>query len=128
MKKKNVVFICIFVISFSILLFSCKINNDKKEETSIIKSIEYYYDNSIEIKYVENDSNNNHYYIYKINGDIQENRPVWLSVNNAKFYNNNLEEVSKEGFVLSNNYIFKIYCEMILMTSPEQINALYVFI
>ncbi|MCR4898752.1 MAG: hypothetical protein K5892_05940, partial [Acholeplasmatales bacterium] len=85
-------------------------------------------DNSSEIKYVENDPNNYHYYIHSIKGVLQENRPVVLLLKNAKYYNNNFEEVSKEDLVLTDGCIFKIYFEIILESYPEQIPSLYVFI
>ncbi len=151
MKKKIIIALSILIIPFIFVFIALRINannnkdnknNDDRyiiaEPTGTIskvpyiihdnESIEYYYDNSSEIKYVENDPNNYHYYIYKINGEIQENRPVCLSLKNAKYYNNNFEEVSKEDLVLTDGCIFKIYFEVILESYPEQIPSLYVFI
>ena len=147
LKKKIIIALSILIIPFIFVFIALKINaNNNKNNNNLIiaeptgsiskapyiihdnESIEYYYDNSSEIKYIENDPNNYHYYIYSFKGVLQENRPVWLSLKNAKYYNNNFEEVSKEDLVLTNGCIFKIYFEVILESYPEQIPSLYVFI
>lgn len=149
MKKKIIIALSILIIPFIFVFIALKINannnKDKNNNNLIIteptgtiskapyiihdnESIEYYYDNSSEIKYVENDPNNYHYYIYSIKGVLQENRPVVLHLKYAKYYNNNFEEVSKEDLVLTDGCIFKIYFETILESYPEQIPSLYVFI
>ena len=148
MKKKIIIALSILIIPFIFVFIALKINANNKdknnnkliiaEPTGTIskapyfihdnESIEYYYDNSSEIKYIENDPNNYHYYIYSFKGVLQENRPVDLHLKNAKYYNNNFEEVSKEDLVLTDGCIFKIYFEIILESYPEQIPSLYVFI
>ena len=149
MKKKIIIALSILIIPFIFVFIALKINasnNKNKNNKNLIiveptgtiskapyiihdnESIEYYYDNSSEIKYVENDPNYYHYYIYSIKGVLQENRPVVLHLKNAKYYNNNFEEVSKEDLVLTDGCIFKIFFETILESSPEQIPSLYVFI
>ncbi|MCR4899026.1 MAG: hypothetical protein K5892_07405 [Acholeplasmatales bacterium] len=151
MKKKVLITLSIFIIPFIFVFIALKINastnkdNKNNDDRYIIakptgtipsdsnyeiddETIDIYYENAFSVIYVENDSRNYHYYFLNDDGTVNEDRPIWLSIKNAMFFNNNLEEVSKDEFVLSDNYVFKISFKYICMTYPAQINALYVFI
>ena len=93
-------------------------STNRNETTTQEREISYYLDNSIQFKYVKDNP-------YKFL-NLSTNKFVSISFTNAKYYSNNICIDNFNGF--NDGDIFKVYYEETLMTYPEILIALYVFI
>lgn len=93
-------------------------STNRNETTTQEREISYYLDNSIQFKYVKDNP-------YKFL-NLSTNEFVSISFTNAKYYSNNKYIDNFNDF--NDGDIFKVYYEKTLMTYPEILIALYVFI